>query len=60
MYQDGINMAEYKDWSSTSLIKATKLQPTAEQPSNKQTANCQKRYPTPEDKKEATSRWQER
>ena len=43
-----------------SLIKAIKLQPPAEQPSTKQTANHQKkRYPTPEDKEEATSRQQE-
>ena len=29
---DGIKMVEEKDWSSPSLIKATTLQPTAEQP----------------------------
>ena len=28
-------MAEQKDWSSPSLIKVNKLQPTAEQPSTK-------------------------
>ena len=49
-------MAEWKDWSSASLIKTTKLQPNAEQPSTKWTGNFQKRYPTPEDKEESTSR----
>ena len=39
---DGIKMAEQKDWSSTSLIKTTKLQPNAEQPSTKWTGNFQK------------------
>ena len=53
-------MAEEKVWSLPSLIKATELQPTAEQPSTKQIANYQKRYPSPEDKEEATSRQQER
>ena len=48
-----------QDWSSPSLIKATKLQATADQPSTKQTENYKKRYPTPEDKEEATSRQQE-
>ena len=32
---DGLKMAEQKDWNSPSAIKATKLQPTAEQPSAK-------------------------
>ena len=49
-------MAEQKDWSSPSLRKTTKLQPTAEQPSTKQTGNYQERYCTLEDKEEATSR----
>ena len=53
---DAIKMVEEKDWSSSSLIKTTKLQLTAEQPSNKLIAKCEKRYPTPEDKEEATSR----
>ena len=50
-----ITMAEEKDWSSPSLIKARKLQPIAEQPSTKYTRNYQQRYPTPENKVEA--RW---
>ena len=37
-----IKMAEQKDWSSTSLLKATKLQQNAEQPSAKWTQNFQK------------------
>ena len=48
---------EEKDGSTASLVKATKLKTIAEQPSTKWTANYQKRYPTPEDKEEATSRW---
>ena len=40
--RDGIKMAEQKDWSSPSLIKTTKLQPNAEQPSTKWTGNLQK------------------
>ena len=51
-------MAEQKEWSSPSLIKAAKLQVTAEQLSIKQTANYQKRYLTPENKVEGTPRWQ--
>ena len=54
--KDRIKMAEKKDWSAPSLIKATKLQPTAEQPSTKYTTNYQKIYPTSECKEEATSR----
>ena len=49
-------MAEQKDQSSPSLIKATKLQPTAEQLSMKETTNYQKTYSTPEDKEETISR----
>jgi len=49
-------MAEEKDWSSTSLIKTTKLHPNAEQPSTNWTGNFQKDIPTPGDKEEATSR----
>lgn len=56
---DGLKMAEQKDWNSPSVMKATKLQPTAKQPSKKQTRNYQKRYRTLEDKEEITSRWQE-
>ena len=40
---EGIKTAEQKDWSSPSLIKATKLQLTAKQASTKWTANYQKR-----------------
>ena len=43
-----------EDWSSPSLIKAAKLQLTAEKPSTKQTAKYQKRYPTPQDKEKTT------
>ena len=35
-------MAEQKDWGSPSLIKTTKLQPSAERPSTKWTGNFQK------------------
>ena len=46
----GIKMSEQKDWNSPSLIKITKLQPHAEQPSTKWTENYQKdSQPTPED-----------
>ena len=38
-FRDGIKMVEYKDWSSTSLVKITKLQPNAEQSSTKWTRN---------------------
>ena len=48
-------MAEQKDWSSPSFIKATKLQPIAEQPSTKQTENYQKSFPTIKAKEEATA-----
>ena len=48
-------MAEQKDWSSPFLKKATKLQPTAEQPSTNRLQTITKRYPATEDK-EATSR----
>ena len=44
------------DWSLPSLIKTAKLQRNAEQPSTKWTGNLQKKYPTPENKEEATSR----
>ena len=37
--EDRIKMAGQKDWSSPSLIKTTKLQPNAEQPSTKRTGN---------------------
>ena len=57
--EDRIKMAEQNNWNSSSLIKATKLQPTAKQLSTKQTGNYQKRYPTTEDKEEATSRQSE-
>ena len=39
---DGIKMAEWKDWSSSSILKTTKLQPNAEQLSAKRTGNFQK------------------
>ena len=53
-------MAKQKDWSSPSLMKTTKLQPNAEQPSREQMENSTKRYPTPtKDKQEATQRQQE-
>ena len=35
-------MVEQKDWSSTSLIKTTKIQPNVEQPSTQWTENFQK------------------
>ena len=47
--ETGLN-GKVEGLDSPSLVKATKLQPTAEQPSTKETANYQKRYPTPEDK----------
>ena len=52
-------MAGQKEWSSPALFKTTKLPPNAEQPSTKWIGNFQKRYPTSEDKEEATSRWYE-
>ena len=37
-----IKMVEKKDWSSTLLLKTTKLEPNAEQPSTNWTGNFQK------------------
>ena len=42
MDRGGIKMAEWKDWSSISLLKTTKLQPNAEHSSIKCTGNFQK------------------
>ena len=49
-------MAGQKEWSSPALFK-TKLPPNAEQPPTKWIGNFQKRYPTPRNKEETTSRW---
>ena len=53
---DEIKMVEEEDWSVPSLIKATQLHPSAEQPSTKQISYNQERYLTQEDKKKAASR----
>ena len=49
-------MAEEKDWSSTSLLKTTEFTTKCWAIFNQMDQKLSKRYPTPEDKEEATSR----
>ena len=53
---DRMKMVEKKDWSSTSFLKTTKFTPKCWAIINQMDWKLSKRYPTLEDKEEATSR----